>query len=121
MKKKLGDRLGQKLRVRADTFGYLQRSFVGCVSEVDAAEAREAGRQAVNAAFESGRSSGSIAIVRTSSSPYAVEYRTIDISEVAALTRHMPPEFLGGERGVTDAFVDYVKPIIGELPAIGLL
>lgn len=121
VKKKLGDRLGEKLRVRADTFGYLQRSFVGCVSETDATEAREAGRRAVIAAFESGRSSGSIAIVRTSSSPYAVDYRTIDISEVAALTRHMPPEFLGGECGVTDAFLDYVRPIIGELPAIGLL
>ncbi|BAM05330.1 6-phosphofructokinase [Phycisphaera mikurensis] len=121
VKKKLGDRLGQKLRVRADTFGYLQRSFVGCVSEVDAAEARQAGREAVKAAFESGRGSGSIAIVRTSSSPYAVDYKTIDIAEVAALTRHMPEAFLGGERGVTEAFVDYVKPIIGELPAVGLL
>ena len=33
-------RLKGKLRVRADTFGYLQRSFMGVVSPVDAAEAR---------------------------------------------------------------------------------
>ena len=37
----------QKHRIRADTFGYLQRCFPGVVSEVDAAEAREAGRVAV--------------------------------------------------------------------------
>ena len=40
-------RLGAKLRVRADTFGYLQRSFAGVTSSVDATEAREVGRTAV--------------------------------------------------------------------------
>jgi len=47
VKDKLGARLGQKLRVRADTFGYLQRSFAGVASTVDQIEARECGRQAV--------------------------------------------------------------------------
>ena len=40
---KLTDKHG-KLRVRADTFGYLQRSFPGVYSEVDRLEAREVGR-----------------------------------------------------------------------------
>ena len=50
----LGDALGNLVkarlkikRVRSDTFGYLQRSFLGCVSEVDANEAREVGERAV--------------------------------------------------------------------------
>jgi len=43
-------KLGDKLRVRADTFGYLQRSFAGVVSEVDAYEARQVGRTAVKVA-----------------------------------------------------------------------
>ena len=34
-------------RVRADTLGYLQRSFLGCISETDAHEAREVGEKAV--------------------------------------------------------------------------
>ena len=34
-------------RVRGDTFGYLQRSFLGCVSDVDQREAREVGEKAV--------------------------------------------------------------------------
>ncbi len=40
------NKLGIK-RVRGDTFGYLQRSFVGCVSETDQLEAREVGEKAV--------------------------------------------------------------------------
>ena len=43
-------KLGIK-RVRGDTFGYLQRSFVGCVSKVDQREAREVGEKAVQYAL----------------------------------------------------------------------
>jgi 6-phosphofructokinase 1 len=56
--------LGSKLRVRADTFGYLQRSFPGLASEVDAHEAREVGRVAARAAIAAEVASGSIAIRR---------------------------------------------------------
>ena len=38
-------------RVRADTFGYLQRSFSGVVSDRDAHEAREVGEIAVQYAM----------------------------------------------------------------------
>jgi pimeloyl-ACP methyl ester carboxylesterase len=38
-------------RVRADTFGYLQRSFAGLVSKVDAAEARASGKLAAKMAL----------------------------------------------------------------------
>ena len=38
-------------RVRGETFGYLQRSFVGCVSKVDQREAREVGEKAVQYAM----------------------------------------------------------------------
>src|SRR5208282_5212643 len=43
-------KLGIK-RVRGDTFGYLQRSFAGCASEVDRREAREVGEFAVKQAI----------------------------------------------------------------------
>ena len=48
-------------RVRQDTFGYLQRSFFGCVSEIDAREAREVGTHAVKFAM-TGDVDGSVAI-----------------------------------------------------------
>ena len=45
IKKKLGVE-----RVRGDTFGYLQRSFVGCGADVDQREAREVSEKAVRCA-----------------------------------------------------------------------
>ncbi|MFW6033283.1 MAG: diphosphate--fructose-6-phosphate 1-phosphotransferase, partial [Phycisphaeraceae bacterium] len=47
----LKDHLGKGARVRADTFGYLQRSFAGVVSETDAHEARMSGRKAAEVAL----------------------------------------------------------------------
>ena len=110
-------RLGGKLRVRADTFGYLQRSFAGCVSEVDQAEARAVGRKAAELAT-GGERDGSIAIVRTSSSPYQVEYRRIELSDVAGRTRTLPAEFIAGRHDISDAFRDYALPLVGPLPTI---
>ncbi len=50
--------------MRGDTFGYLQRSFLGCVSDVDQREAREVGEKAVQYALWGDRD-GSVAIKRT--------------------------------------------------------
>ena len=55
-------KLGIK-RVRGDTFGYLQRSFAGCASDVDRREAREVGEFAVKQAIW-GTGDGSVAIRR---------------------------------------------------------
>ena len=38
-------------RLRGDTFGCLQRSFIGCVSDLDQREAREVGEKAVQLAM----------------------------------------------------------------------
>ncbi len=108
-------KLGAKLRVRADTLGYMQRSFPGVVSEVDAREARESARKAVELALK-GEKNGSIAIKRLSNEPYKVAYERIELSAVAAKTRHMPPEMLAGDNDVTAACLAYLKPIVGELP-----
>src|SRR6202035_5583498 len=50
-------------RVRGDTLGYLQRSFLGCVSDVDQREAREVGEKAVQYAMRSAQD-GSVVIKR---------------------------------------------------------
>ncbi len=64
------DKLGYS-RVRGDTFGYLQRSFVGCVSDVDQREAREVGEKAIQYAMW-GERDGSVVIRRTGC--YSVDY-----------------------------------------------
>jgi len=103
-------------RVRADTFGYLQRSFAGLQSAVDAKEARHCGRRAVEFAME--QISGSVAIKRTADgADYAVELFRTDLSSVAERTKSLPDEFINADgNGVTDAFVEYATPLTGGLP-----
>lgn len=114
----LADEIKSKLaikRVRADTFGYLQRSFSGCVSETDSKEAREVGVQAVRFAM-SGDVDGSVVMKRGEG--YNISYELVDLSRVSTGTTRMPDEFIDGANGVTQAFVDYVTPLVGELPVI---
>ena len=99
-------------RVRGDTFGYLQRSFVGCVSDVDQLEAREVGKKAVQYAMR-GAQDGSVTICRTGS--YAAGYKLTALTEVAAKTRTMPDEFISAnDTDVTDAFRLYLRPLLGS-------
>jgi 6-phosphofructokinase len=102
-------------RVRADTFGYLQRSFAGLQSAVDAKEARACGRQAVKYSLK--LHSGSVAIKRLKSAKYAVELFATEIGSVAEKTKPMPDDFINSQaNGVTDAFVKYALPLTGGLP-----
>lgn len=125
----LGDLLAKEIkekaaisRVRADTFGYLQRSFAGVVSVNDAKEARQAGAAAVKFATGNQFNSGSTAIKRKPGKKYAVTIERTELKNVAKETRHMPDEFINkAGNDVTPAFIAYAKPIVGDLPKIGRL
>ncbi|TRZ96326.1 MAG: 6-phosphofructokinase [Rhodocyclaceae bacterium] len=104
-------KLGIK-RVRGDTFGYLQRSFIGCVSDVDQREAREVGEKAVQYAMWGDRD-GSVAIKRTGF--YSVDYQLVPLESVAGKTRVMEDEFIADSgTDVTDAFRMYLRPLLGS-------
>jgi len=104
-------KLGIK-RVRGDTFGYLQRSFIGCVSDVDAREAREVGEKAVQFALWGDRD-GSVAIRRTGF--YSADYELVPLASVAGKTRVMDNEFIAPSgTDVTDAFRLYLRPLLGS-------
>ena len=109
------EKLGIK-RVRADTFGYLQRSFAGLQSPVDAAEARRCGQEAVRFAMQS--NSGSVAMRRTGNGArYGVEYFRTDLSNVAEKTKSLPEEYITAEgNGIAPAFTEYAMPLVGGLP-----
>jgi 6-phosphofructokinase len=115
----LGDLLCERVkttlkikRVRSDTFGYLQRSFFGCVSDVDQHEAREVGEKAAQFAIWHNMD-GSITIHRTGE--YSVDYRLTPLAEVAGKTRTMPDDFINAEgNNVTPAFRTYVRPLMGS-------
>lgn len=103
-------------RVRADTFGYLQRSFAGLQSEVDAKEARWCGRHAVQYAMD--ELNGSVAMKRTGSGKnYGVELFRTELKNVAEKTKSLPDEFINKDsNGITEAFVEYAMPLTGGLP-----
>ena len=111
----LADQIREKLnitRVRSDTFGYLQRSFFGCVSDIDQHEAREVGERAVQMAMWNDVD-GSVTIRRTGN--YSVDYLLDRFEDIAAQTRHMPDEFINpAGNNVTDAFKFYVRPLLGS-------
>jgi 6-phosphofructokinase 1 len=113
------NKLGIK-RVRGDTFGYLQRSFVGCVSDVDQREAREVGEKAVQYAAW-GDKNGSVAIRRVAD--YAVDYPLIPLETVAGKTRVMEDELIApAGNDVTGKFFDYLRPLVGSaLPEVSRL
>lgn len=125
----LGDLLATELkkrttisRVRADTYGYLQRSFPGVVSEVDAKEARTVGMLAVKEAVKGKEPSGSIAIRRKPGKKYAVYFERVPLANVSKETRHVPDNFIAkNNNDVTQAFLDYARPLVGKLPVIGRL
>jgi 6-phosphofructokinase 1 len=99
-------------RVRGDTFGYLQRSFIGCVSDVDQREAREVGEKAVQFSMWGDRD-GSVAIKRTGF--YSVDYELQPLAAVAAKTRTMDDAFIAPSgTDVTDAFRLYLRPLLGS-------
>jgi len=99
-------------RVRGDTFGYVQRSFMGCVSDVDQREAREVGEKAVQYAMW-GDCDGSVAIKRTGF--YSVDYQLVPLESVAGKTRVMEDEFIAsGGTDVTDAYRLYLRPLLGS-------
>jgi len=119
----LGDLLSQWIkggtpckRVRADTLGYLQRSFLGCVSEVDQFEAREVGEKAAHYGIWHNRD-GSVAIRRVGD--YVAEYFLTPLDTVARKAKEMPDEFINADgNNVTEEFIHYARPLMGGTPRV---
>lgn len=110
-------------RVRADTFGYLQRSFPGIASKVDMKEARQAGGAAVSYALKAARGAkdipvkGTVGLQRAKGRTYKVTFEAMPAQAAAKFTRSVPDKYIAKSgHDVTKAFIDYVKPLVGDLP-----
>lgn len=107
-------------RVRADTFGYLQRSFPGFASKVDAREARHVGRAAVKHACLG--KDGSVAIKRAPGRSYKSFLQLVPLQKVAGKNREVPAEFIcPGGNDICPPFVDYALPLVGGLPETAVI
>ena len=115
----LADQIKNKLkisRVRADTLGYAQRSFLGTVSEVDQEEAYLIGKSAVKLSSTSLKSfSAGIKIREKMSSPYRVKFIRNELADIAGKTRKLPIKFYNRNTfNVSNLFFEYAKPLIGK-------
>ncbi len=108
---------------RGQVYGTDQRNAMVYASTVDLDEAYKVGRKAVEVAVNDG--SGFMATILRRPGPiYGVEYDRVPLEEVANSERRFPQHWIAGSRiDVTDDFVRYARPLIGEewvsVPMVG--
>jgi len=104
---------GLGMKARYDKPGTIQRVSAALASQVDLEEAYQVGVHAVQCAV-SGISDKMVMIQRQPGPDYAVEMGTVDLEAVANAEKLVPPEFINEEgNDVTQAFLDYARPLIG--------
>jgi 6-phosphofructokinase 1 len=85
-------------------------------SAVDLDEAFRCGVEAVKLA-ERGESGVMVSIKRISNNPYTIEFGKVPLEKVAVSAKPMPAEYFNSEGNyVSPLFIDYMKPLAGELP-----
>ncbi len=112
-------------RMIVDEFGYrgefqitesLIMSDYARASEVDLEEAYQCGVEAVKLA-EKGESGVMVSIKRVSNRPYKITFDKVPLKEVAVSAKPMPPDYFNKEGNhVSSKFIDYMKPLAGEMP-----
>lgn len=106
--------LKAKGKARGQVMGTDQRDTAIYASTVDLDEAYKVGQKAVDIAMNDGN--GWMAtILREPGFIYNVRYDKVPLEKVALSERTFPREWLSAGRiDVTDAFLDYVRPLVGE-------
>lgn len=112
-------------RIISDAFGFrgefqITESLPMCAADravqSDIDEAFECGHRAVELAAE-GTSGVMVTLVRAQGGGYAWTTGTAPLNEVAVRAKPMPDKFINAEGNfVTDAFMDYLRPLIGPMP-----
>ena len=102
-------------KARGQTVGTDQRHSAPLASVVDLTEAYESGRFAVGIARTAGNGYMST-ILREPGDIYKVRYDKVPLDIVANSERFFPTEWIASSRiDVTDEFVKYAKPLIGNV------
>jgi len=101
-------------KARGQVMGTDQRDTAIYASTVDLDEAYRVGQKAVEIAMRDGN--GWMAtILREKGFIYNVSYDKVPLEKVALSERTFPEKWISADRvDVTDEFIDYVRPLIGE-------
>lgn len=112
----LSDRLGAKCR--AVELSTMQRCAAHLASGTDVQEAFAAGKAGVTAAL-AGQSGGMVIFKCASRQPYTCECAVADVHEIANAEKTVPLSWIDTERaGVTEEFLNYVRPLIQGQPKV---
>ncbi|MDY0099602.1 MAG: diphosphate--fructose-6-phosphate 1-phosphotransferase [Bacteroidales bacterium] len=85
-------------------------------SKIDLDEAYQCGVEAVRLA-QKGESGVMVSIERTSNNPYAITFGKVPLEEVAVAAKPMPAEYFNkAGNHVSPAFIEYMKPLAGDIP-----
>ena len=106
-------RLG--VRTRYEKPGTIQRSMMACVSATDAREAEAVGRAAIRYA-QAGMRDVMVTLEREAGEDYACATGAAPLADVGGKVKRMPSDFLDPANAfVTPAFLDYARPLLGDL------
>ncbi|MBA3823878.1 MAG: 6-phosphofructokinase [Ktedonobacterales bacterium] len=102
------------MRARFDKPGDMQRMSTMHISATDRDEAYQAGRMALRYAVR-GVTGKMVTLVRTNGPRYACETGLADLERIANEQKLMPANYVTPDGvNVTPAFLDYVRPLIGD-------
>jgi 6-phosphofructokinase 1 len=112
----LANLISEKLRIKArfDKPGTIQRVSMVCASGIDLGEAYRVGQVALSKALE-GETDKMVTLVRKRNDPYQCDTSLVELEKVALRTKKVPDRFINADSNfVTQEFIDYVRPLIGE-------
>ena len=102
------------IRCRSEKPGLIGRSSSAHVSDRDKQDAMLVGQEAVRALLAG--ATGQMVALRSIRDPYSRAFGLTSLADVARASRSIPPKWLSRDGStVTREFVEYVKPIVGEL------
>jgi len=102
-----------KVKCRTQKPGTAQRAAMHVASATDVAEAYMVGAAAVTAAM-AGTTGMMVSLVRSDDGePYRCTTGLVELAKVANAEKPIPPEFINpAGNGMTEAFMDYVRPLV---------
>ena len=111
-------KLAVKGKARGNVPGTDQRHSMAYVSSVDLNEAYLAGRKAIELAA-TGQSGFMATILREPGDTYQPRLDRVPLEKVASADRKFPAAWISADRSdVTDEFLNYARPLIGDEPVM---
>lgn len=103
------------IKSRSEKPGLISRASIDIRSDIDVMEAYNVGKKAVEGITE-GYTSSMVSIVRNSNKPYEVDYKMVPLSKGMIEEKLLSKNYISKDGyGVTDEYMEYLKPLIGDL------